>query len=62
MKKRFGDLKKTAIFVAGHLKRPAILATLTVLICKDTLEPSIRDLEHIVFFCSTFDLTYLFPR
>ena len=30
MKKRFSDLKKTAIFAAGHLKRSAILATLTV--------------------------------
>ena len=31
MKKRFGDLKKkTSIFAADHLKRPAILATLTV--------------------------------
>ena len=31
MKKRFGDLKKTASFAADHLKRPAILVTLTVL-------------------------------
>ena len=30
MKKRFGDLKKMAIFAAGHLKRPVILATSTV--------------------------------
>ena len=30
MKKRFGDLKKTAIFAAGHLKRPAILATVVL--------------------------------
>ena len=26
------DLKKTAIFAAGHLKRPAILATFTVFV------------------------------
>ena len=29
--KKFGDLKKRPFFAAGHLMRPAILATLTVL-------------------------------
>ena len=49
MKKRFCDLKKTSIFAAGHLKRPAILATLTVYqICMKICSKDFDNVELIM--------------